>query len=162
MVLRAPLIPVALLYATLSMAQADTTAIRIVHAPACDTRVSLAQLQRLPVRTATVLAHDGEANTYAGALLWDVMALACPTIPAAAKRDRIGMAVRIDASDDYHAVIALMEADTSFRKEPVLLCWQKNGQPLDAHDGPLQLIVPEDRRHARNVRHATKLTVVSP
>jgi hypothetical protein len=153
---------IVLLSTTPAVAQIDSTAVRVVHAPLCDTTITLARLSQLPTRTATISSHDGEQATYAGALLWDVLAAGCPSVTAATKRDRIGMAVRIDATDGYHAVVALMETDTTFRERPVLLCWQKNGQPLDAHDGPLQVIIPDDQRHARNVRNVQRLTVVVP
>lgn len=57
---------------------------------------------------------------------------------------------------------AFAEADSSFRERPVILAWKKNGQPLDDHDGPFQVIVPDDRRHARDVRKAKVLEVVTP
>ena len=143
-------------------AQSDTVTVRIAHAPGCDTTFTLARLRQMPVHSAMVTSHDGEQATYEGALLWDVVAAGCASVPASPKRDRIGMVVRIDATDGYHAVIALMEADTSFRERPALLCWRKNGALLDGHDGPLQVIVPDDRRHARNVRQVRRLTITAP
>ncbi len=141
--------------------QADTITLHVTHA-ACDTTITLARLQQLTSRSATITSHDGEQATYTGALLWDVIGAGCSSVTTANKRDRVGMAVRVEATDGYHAVVALMEADTSFRDRPVLLCWQKNGQPLDAHNGPLQLIVPDDNRHARDVRMVSRLTIVVP
>ncbi|MEZ4808226.1 MAG: hypothetical protein R2815_12255 [Flavobacteriales bacterium] len=128
----------------------------------CDTILTISQLQQLRPRTVEVSAHDGEKATYQGALLWDVLALGCPSVPGSAKRERVGMVVRVDAWDGYHATIALMEADTSFRERPVLLTWARDGAPLDAHYGPLQIIVPGEKRHARNVRNVKMLSVVAP
>ena len=71
-------------------------------------------------------------------------------------------AVRVGASDGYSALVALTEADSSFREQPVLLVWLRNGQPLSDHDGPLQLIVPDDKRHARDVRKVSSLEVITP
>lgn len=146
----------------LVLAQTDAVILRVTYAPACDTAITLGSLQQLAQHHATLKAHDGEEVTYAGALLWDVVGAACPSVVQEAKRQRIGMAVRIEAVDGYHALVALMEADTSFREHPVLLCWEKNGVPLDAHDGPLQVIVADDKRHARNVRMVSALRVVLP
>lgn len=143
-------------------AQSDTSVIRITHAPACDTTLTVTRLRQLPEHSATITGHDGEQATYSGALLWDVISAGCTSVSAATKRERIGMAVLIDASDGYRALVALMEADTSFRDRPVLLCWAKNGTALDDHDGPLQVIIPDDKRHARDVRKVTRITVVSP
>lgn len=69
--------------------------------------------------------------------------------------------VRLEAADGYTALVALPECDSSFRERPVLLAWMKDGQPLNAHDGPFQVIVPDDRKHARDVRHVIRLEVVT-
>lgn len=143
------------------VAQSDTVNVRVVHAN-CDTVLALSRLKQLPVQTATVTGHHGETATYRGALLFDVLGAGCGSVTEATKKERIGMVVRADANDGYHAIVALMEADTTFRDKPVLLCYEKNGQALDAHDGPLQLIVPDDKRHARNVRGVKQLSVLKP
>lgn len=128
----------------------------------CDTTVSLARMRSLPHRTCTIKGHDGERATYEGALLMDVLEVGCPCIRGITKRTMISSAVRITAMDGYSALIALTEADTAFRDEPVLLVWAKNGAPLDAHDGPLQLMVPDDRHFARDARQVRMLEVVTP
>lgn len=143
-------------------AQPDSLLLRISHAPACDTVLAVTLLQQLPSHTVQVTAHDGEQATYTGALLTDVIAAGCPSVPASAKRARVAMVVRIDAWDGYQAAVALMEGDSTFRAHPVLLTWARDGAPLDAHNGPLQLIVPDDKRHARNVRKVKRLSVVAP
>ena len=68
----------------------------------------------------------------------------------------------MEATDGYTALVALTEADSSFRSQPVILAWRKSGAILDDHDGPLQLIVPDDLRHARDVRKVKRLEVVTP
>ena len=158
-----PLLVFALAFATShASAQSEPTSVRIIQASACDTVLTLERLQKLPAHTVEIKGHDGQSATYTGALLMDVIGAGCPAVPAAEKRERIGMAVRVDAWDGYHAIIALMEADTSFRERPVLLTWARNGKPLDEHDGPLQLIIPDDLRHARDVRGVKRLSIVAP
>lgn len=143
-------------------AQTDTSLLHVVHLQGCDTTITLARLKQLPAHTTTVTGHDGEQAVYTGALLWDVLGATCSSITDAPKRTRLGMVVRVEAADDYHVVLALMEADTGFRERPVLLCWERDGQPLDAYYGPLHLIVPDDLRHARNVRMVKALRVLAP
>lgn len=91
----------------------------------------------------------------------DVLRRNSPTIRAIEKRTMVNSCVRIEATDGYGALVALTEADSSFRDRPVMLAWRKNGQPLDTRDGPLQLIVPDDLRHARDVRQVGRLEVVT-
>lgn len=151
-----------LLLCASAVAQSDTVSVRVQHGAACDARISLERVKALPHRTATIASHDGAQATYEGALLKDVILQACPSAAAIDKRTMVRTAVRVGASDGYSALVALTEADTSFRERPVLLTWMKDGAPLDDHDGPLQLIVPDDRRHARDVRNVNALEVITP
>lgn len=143
-------------------AQTDTITLRIRHGNACDTTVTMARVQQLPSRTVLVTGHDGETAIYTGALLSDVLSAGCQSIAGMTKRNRVEAVVRVDAVDDYHAVVGMIEADTSFRTNPVLLTWARDGVALDKHDGPFQLIVPDDRRHARNVRRVNRLSIIAP
>ncbi|MEO5584285.1 MAG: molybdopterin-dependent oxidoreductase [Flavobacteriales bacterium] len=163
--MRVLLLPVLALLPFLAAGQAekDTATVQIVHGTACDARVTLEQLRSvLSHHIAPVRNHDGKDDTYEGAWLQEVLELACPSIAAIDKRTRIRSAVRVTAADGYSALIALSEADTAFRDRPVLLCWKWNGQPLGERHGPFQLIVPDDNRHARDVRNVTKLEVITP
>ncbi len=159
------LLPLLALLPFLATAQAekDTSTVHVVHGTACDTRVTLEQLRgALKLHSATVRNHDGKDDIYEGAWLQEVLELACPSIAAIDKRTRIRSAVRVTAADGYSALIALSEADTAFRDRPVLLCWKWNGQPLGERHGPFQLIVPDDNRHARDVRGVSTLEVITP
>ncbi|MGV9011332.1 MAG: molybdopterin-dependent oxidoreductase [Flavobacteriales bacterium] len=160
--MRVHLLPLLVFLPYFATAQSDTATVRIVHGSACDVRVTLEQLSALPHHTATIRSHDGEEASYEGARLQDVLELSCPSIGAIDKRTRARSAVRVSASDGYTALVALMEADSTFRDRPVLLCWKRDGQFLDAHNGPFQLIVPDDNRHARDVRNVHLLEVLTP
>lgn len=144
------------------MAQPDTATVRIRHGTACDATVTLELVRGLPQHEAVVVSKDGASVKFRGALLKEVMTTACPSIAAIEKRTMVASAVRIEAADGYTALIALTEADSSFRAQPVLLTWERNGQLMNAHDGPFQVVVPDDRRHARNVRSTVLLEVITP
>jgi hypothetical protein len=122
----------------------------------------LGLVRGMPQQEATVVSKDGEAVHFRGALLKEVMARACPSVAAIEKRTMVASAVRIEAADGYTALVALTETDSSFRAAPVLLTWERNGQLMNAHDGPFQVVVPDDKRHARNVRNAALLEVITP
>lgn len=151
-----------ILTSTVSIAQSDTVTVRVRHGANCDTPVTLELLKGLTHHTATIKSHDGVEATYEGAWLKDVLKVSCTSIAAIEKRTMVNTYVRVEASDGYTALIALTEADSSFRERPVILAWIKNGQPLDDHNGPFQLIVPDDLRHARDVRKVAALEVITP
>ena len=149
-------------YLSLSSFAQDEAHVRVKHGTDCDTLVTLVQLRALPRHTAVITTRDGEEEMYEGAFLKQVLELNCPSIAAIDKRSMTRSYVRIMATDGYSAIVALTEADTTFREHPVLLVWQKNGAALTEHDGPLQMIVPDDKRHSRNVRKVSSVEVITP
>lgn len=146
----------------LAMAQADTASIRVIHASSCDGRITVEQLRALPQRTVAVTSKDGETHHYRGAFLQHVLNDACPSIAALDKHARIAAAVKVTANDGFVAVLGAMELDSTFKAQAVVLAWERDGAPLDGHFGPFQLIVPEDLRHARNVRNVSRVEVITP
>jgi len=143
------------------LAQLDTASVTIVHTD-CNTTLTLERIRALTLHSAVITSHDGEQATYEGAWLKDVLKADCPSIASIEKRTMVNSFVRVVAADGYTALLALTEADSSFREHPVILAWKKNGQLLDDHNGPFQLIVPDDLRHARDVRKVRTLEVITP
>jgi len=43
----------------------------------------------------------------------------------------------------------------------IILADHRDGKPLDAHEGPLRIVVPGDKRGARWIRGVTSLEVIS-
>jgi DMSO/TMAO reductase YedYZ molybdopterin-dependent catalytic subunit len=64
-------------------------------------------------------------------------------------------------SDGYQATLALGEIDPTFHPGEVLVADTMDGKPLDAHSGPLKLVVTEDKRPARSVRNLTAIELKS-
>ena len=60
------------------------------------------------------------------------------------------------------AVFSLVELDPARTGPPVLLADRRDGKPLEAAEGPLRLIAPEDARPVRWVRQVASLRVVRP
>lgn len=63
----------------------------------------------------------------------------------------------------YRVVFALPELDTAFTDRVVLLADRRDNQPLSAAEGPLRMVIPEEKRRARwvwqvvalHIRHAS-------
>lgn len=156
------LVLLAVLNVGIVMAQPDTATVHIMHASVCDARITLEHLRALPQRNVAVTSKDGETHHYRGALLQRVLNDACPTIAAMDKHARTAAAVKVTAHDGFVAVLGAMELDSTFKAQPVLLAWERDGLPLDGHFGPFQLIVPEDLRHSRNVRNVGRVELITP
>jgi hypothetical protein len=68
--------------------------------------------------------------------------------------------VLVEAADKYQVVFALPELDSLFTDRVILLADTCDGKPLPEKNGPLQIIVPDEKRHARWVRQVKSLTIV--
>jgi len=103
--------------------------------------------------------HTKRQETYEGVLLRRLL----DEVGVAAGEKIHGAELRnyivVVAKDGYAAVLALADVDPSLRKNQIIVADKLDGQPLDEKHGPLQVVVPEDERHARWVRMVTKITV---
>jgi len=122
------------------------------------TGLSLAGLKALPHISVTV--HNPHANvdeTYSGVRLADILT----PLGAPLGKELHGIALTsylvATGSDGYRAVFALAEVDPSFHPGEILVADTMDGKPLDAHSGPLKLVVTEDKRPARSVRNLTTI-----
>lgn len=69
--------------------------------------------------------------------------------------------VLVTARDGDRVLYSLAELDPSLSGRRVLLADRCHGQPLDADDGPLRLIAPDDARPARWLRQVKSIVVVA-
>lgn len=65
----------------------------------------------------------------------------------------------VKTADGYEVIFALPELDSLFTDNVILLADTRDGKPLPPEAGPLQIIVPHEKRHARWVRQVISLTV---
>ena len=61
-------------------------------------------------------------------------------------------------SDGYSVVLSLAEVDPAFHENQVIVADHRDGQPL-GKNGPLQLIVPGDKRPARWVHNLVSISL---
>ena len=125
-------------------------------------RLSPAELARLPRLQVTRPDHDGKARTYSGVALYAVLTAAGADL-SPAKLPGKGMAyyVQVSAADGYQAVFALAELSPDFATRTVLLADRCDGQPLPEKSGPYQIIVPEEKKMGRCVRQVQSLRIVA-
>jgi hypothetical protein len=118
-----------------------------------DSVLSPAQLATIPRHDLRVAGENStDTATVSGVTLWDLMQKAGVPAAAASGRQRGSMYVRLRGSDGQSAIFGLVEIDPSFSKRTVLVADRRNGQPLDAVEGPWRAFVPDDIRHARWIR----------
>lgn len=55
----------------------------------------------------------------------------------------------------------LAEFDPAFGASGAILADSRDGKPLDAHEGPFRIVVPEEKRQGRWVRQVTGIALRS-
>lgn len=155
------LLPALLIWATTSAAAAAQAAPGLtVRRGEQTVNVSPTDLGRLPRVTIEAVDHDKPAR-FEGVRLVDVLTRAGVTFGQTLRGVRLASYLLAEAPDGYRVVFALPEIDPEFAKQDILIADRMDGNALPARDGPLRLIVPADKKHARWVRGITTLSVVS-
>jgi len=122
--------------------------------------ITAAELATLPHREQATTDKAGKKHVYRGVALHDVLYLAGAPAGKAIHGPVLAEAVLATAANGYQAVFALPEIDADFAPQTILLADQRDGQPLPAHDGPYQLVVPLEKKPTRWVRQVMGFRVV--
>jgi DMSO/TMAO reductase YedYZ molybdopterin-dependent catalytic subunit len=117
------------------------------------------EFAKLPRQTVRAKAHDGKESQFEGVSLVDVLAKAGVPTGKDLRGPAMSLYVVAEASDGYRATFALAEIDSAFTDRVILLADRRDGKVLSAREGPLQMIVPGEKKHARWVRQVIRLKV---
>jgi hypothetical protein len=117
-----------------------------------------ADLKALPRAKATFTAH-GKQITYEGALLNAALKQAGVVSGDRLMGRYLNQVVVAKGSDGFTASYSLGETDPIYRGNPVVIADSKDGQPLDAKEGPYRLVVDGDLRPGRSVRMLASVEV---
>lgn len=162
-----------LVWASASLAQQVPTAPRAQITQAKDSlsilipshaqaTLSASDLRAMPHVTVTFHnTHTSTDETYSGVRLADILAKFGAPLGDDLRGRALANYVVATGSDGYQAVLALGEVDPSFHPGEVIVADAMDGKPLDAHSGPLKLVVTEDKRPARSVRNLISIELRS-
>lgn len=115
----------------------------------------------LPRATATVQDKDGSSHTYEGVRLSDVLAPQGVPLGKGLRGARLTDVLIVEATDGYRVAFALPEIDPAFTDRLVLLADKRDGAAITGNEGPLKLIVPDEKMRARWVRGVTGMRLIS-
>ena len=117
------------------------------------------QFGKLPRQSIKTKDHDGKDAVYEGVALVELLKAAGLKFGQDLRGKALASYLVVEASDGYRAVFALPELDPAFSERVVLIADHRDKQPLDDKHGPLQIIVPGEKRHARWVRQVIALKI---
>lgn len=90
----------------------------------------------------------GRSVRYRGVELGELLQRAGPPVG----REVIRTIVVARGVDGYEAVFALPELTPDFIDRTVLVAYARDGEPLPASEGPVRLVIPDEKEAARWVR----------
>lgn len=122
--------------------------------------VTAAELARMPRVDATVSSHNVQ-GTYSGVSLGALLRLVDRPAGEALRGKALTTAVSVEAADGYRVIFALAELDSGFTTKKVFLADRKNGAAIDASEGPLRVIVPDEARPARWAKQITRIRLIA-
>ena len=106
---------------------------------------------------ASVTTAYGKHLTYTGALLTDLLAEVGAPSDVRLHGPPVNQIVIVTGSDGFITVLSLAETEASFRKEPVILAYEANGEMLDQKEAPYRLVIGGELKQARSVYGVTQI-----
>jgi DMSO/TMAO reductase YedYZ molybdopterin-dependent catalytic subunit len=114
---------------------------------------------KLPRQSVKARDHSGVEAEYEGVPLVEVLKEAGVKFGQDLRGPALASYLVVEATDGYKAVFALPELDPAFNDRMILLADRRDGKPLDAKHGPVQVIVPGEKKQARWVRMVVTLRI---
>jgi Oxidoreductase molybdopterin binding domain len=118
-------------------------------------KLTIADIRKFPSQKIHAVQENGTAADFDCTSIANVLSGAGASLGKSLRGKRLSEYLLVKAADGYEVVFALPELDPEFTDQLVLLCYLKDGAALPETEGPLRLVVPEEKRHARWVRKVT-------
>lgn len=120
------------------------------------TRADFGKLRRQSVKAT---GHDKKESNYEGVAITEVLQQAGIKFGKDFHGKALAMYLVAEGADGYQAIFSLTEFDSSYTDRVILLAERRDNELLPANEGPLQIIVPDEKRHGRWVRQVKTLIV---
>ncbi len=119
----------------------------------------MAELAATPHQNVSVADDQHRQAHYEGIPVADLLRRAGVPLGKELRGPKMKLYALVKARDGYAAVFALSEFDPGFTDRVILLVDQHDGHPLGNVEGPLRIIVPGEKRHARWVRQVVDIEI---
>ena len=122
-------------------------------------KLTAPEFARLPRQTVRAKDHQGKEADFEGVPLVEVLKASGVKFGQDLRGPALATYLVVEAADGYRAVFALPELDPAFSDRVILLADRRDGKPLAGNEGPLRVVVPGEKRHARWVRQVIALKI---
>ena len=123
-------------------------------------KTSRADLDKFSRQTIRAKDHDGKEYKYEAVAMRDILEKAGLKFGEALRGKALATYLLVEATDGYQAVYALPEFDPPTNDRLILLADRQDGAAFTDKAGPLKIIAPGDKTHARWVRQVKSMTIV--
>jgi DMSO/TMAO reductase YedYZ molybdopterin-dependent catalytic subunit len=122
-------------------------------------KLAASDIAGMPHVTVKAREHSGEEVTFKGVALIEVLKMAGMKFGESMRGKALSIFFVVKGSDGYQVIFTPPELDPAFTDRAVLLADEKNGTPLSSAEGPLRIVVPDEKRQARWVRNVLSISV---
>jgi len=149
----------AVMIASSVKAQPSTPSLAVEGEVVKPLELSLSDLNGLKQTEVRATDHGGQQRVYKGVALFDILNAAGVTLGGQLRGKNLLKYVEVRAADGYEVIFSLPEIDPEFTAQTILLAYEADGKPLPKGEGPLRMVVPNDKMHARWIREVMTITV---
>ena len=121
--------------------------------------LSGADLAAMPRTSVSANDKQGVAHTYSGVALAELFRAAGVTTGGQLRGKNLAKYLLVSCADGYQVVFSLAELDSDFTDRVVILADQMEGKPLPEGVGPFRIVVPGEKRPARNCFQVKTLSI---
>jgi DMSO/TMAO reductase YedYZ molybdopterin-dependent catalytic subunit len=147
-----------ILWALCAWAQTSAT-VKVVGEVLTPLTLTAADLAALPRTIASANDKQGVSHTFSGVAVAEIFNKAGVTTGKQLRGENLAKYLLVTCADGYQVVFSLAELDSSFTDRVAILADQEEGKPLSASTGPFRLIVPGEKKPARNCFQVTTLAI---
>ena len=127
--------------------------------PGQERKFSLDEIAKLPRFSVRAKDEKGKESVWEGTSLYQVLLASGVKFGEALRGQRMAEYFLVEAMDGYRVAFTLPEIDPEFADLRFLLADRRDGAALGEFEGPLRVIVPHEKRHARWVRRVVSLSI---
>jgi DMSO/TMAO reductase YedYZ molybdopterin-dependent catalytic subunit len=123
--------------------------------------LAAADMAALPRTTVSANDKQGVSHSFTGVALSEIFKRAGVTTGAQLRGKNMTKYVLVSCADGYQVVFSLAELDSAFTDRVVVLADQEDGKPLPPANGPFRIIVPGDKKPARDCFQVASIAIQS-